>query len=325
MPLLDLLEFQVGTESTWGTGVTPTAKLMGVEDGTIDPGVTGEVFPDRRRSLGGGYLAALTSVMPNGKMDILGTYEDTPYYLDNLLGQATPSGSNPYTRAYSAPLGTAPSPRILTLVYGDATDCSQLAGALISKLVIKGENGGPMRMTADLIGKQESAGTLESLSDRTVNLVMGDHTALYVDTWGGTIGSTQISAAAFSYEITIDAKRAGQQFLGALTAGNWHEADGGDGWDGELKLMLELNSASRSVLTALRSSSTLFQRQVRITNTSGTNVVRFDFAGTSEKAPTLFTDRDGVVTFECTLKRTYNSGLANWFKAQVVNTVSSLA
>lgn len=325
MPLLDLLQVQAGTESTWGTPVTPTVKLMGIEDISLDPGIEAQVFHDRRGSLAPGYLAALTAVMPTGKMDILGTYEDHPYYLDNLCGQATPSGAGPYVRDYAAPIGAVPTPRKLTLPYGDATDCYKLAGMLISKLVIKGENGAPQRWNAEFLAKDISAGALAALSDRTVNLAMGDHMAIAIDAWGGTIGATAIATAAYSYELTIDAKRKGDQFLGALSAGNWHEDDGAEGWDGELKLMLELNSASRSQLTALLSTSTLYQRQVRLLSTSGTQIIRLDFAGTSIKAPEVFEDRDGVVTFSCTLKGTYNPTLGNWFKAQSTNSVATLA
>lgn len=325
MPLLDLLQVQAGTEGAWGTPATPTVKLMGVEDITLDPGIEAQLFHDRRGGLAPGYLAALTAITPSGKADVLGTYEDIAYYLDNVFGQAAPSGAGPYTRAYAAPIGTAPSPRILTLAYGDATDCYRLEGLLISKLTLKGENGAPMRLSAEFVSKNIGAGALAALNDRTVTVSMGDHMALFVDTWVGTIGSTALATAAFAYELTLDAKRKTDQYLGSLTAGNWHEDDGAEGWSGELKLSLELNGASRAQLTALASTSALYQRQVRLAATSGTNVIRFDFAGSSLKAPTLFEDRDGVATFETTLTGTYCPVLGNWVKAQVVNSVTTLA
>lgn len=325
MPLLDLLSVQAGSQSVWATGVTPTVKLMGVEKLTIDPGVAAEVYHDIRGSLAPGYLAALTGVMPTAKMDTLVTYEDIGYYLDNLAGEAAPSGSDPYTRVYAAPLGAVPTPRILGLSYGDATDYRRLIGALISKATFKGENGAPLRASYELIGNSLSTTALASLSDRTVNLAMGDHAAVFMDAWGGTIGSGALTTAAFAFELNIDAKRKGDQFFGALTAGSYHEDDGAEGWDGELKLSLELNNTTRAELTAATSQTTLYQRQTRIKYTSGTKVIQLDFAGTQTGAPEFFTDRDGVVMFELTFKGTYNPTLGNWFKASNVNGVATLA
>lgn len=323
--LLDLMQVQVGKETTWGTSVTPTAKLMGVTNFMLNPGVKSQVFHDRRGSVAPGYLANVLEVRPDGPLEMLATYEDISYLLDNLLGEATPSGAGPYVRAYSAPLGTLPTPRILTWVYGDATNCYKLAGGLISKLTVKGENGAPMTATADLIGKDVTAGSLAALSDRTVNVAMGDHMALYIDTWGGTIGTTQITNTAYTYELTIDSKRKGDIYLGNLAASSYHEDDGAQGWDVMLKLKMELNAAVAAQYTALLTSSAVYQRQVRLKSTSGTNIIQFDVAGTSEESPSFGDDRDGVLAFETTLRGTYNSGLANYLKASITNSVSTLA
>lgn len=324
--LIDLMSVQVGTESGgWGTAVTPTAKLMGVQNLSFDPGVMAEVFHDRRGSLAPGYLSALTTIDPAAPLEILSTYEDTCYLLDNLCGQASPSGTGPYTRNYSGALTSVPSPRILTWVYGDATNCHKLAGGLISKLVAKGENGKPMMINCDLIGKDVTAGSLAALSDRTVNVCMGDHMALYIDAWGGTIGSTQISTTAYAYELTIDAKRKVDHYLGSLAGQAYHEDDGAEGWDVMLKLSLEFNAAVAAQYTALISQSAVYQKQVRLKSSSSTNVLQFDIAGTSEKSPVFGSDRDGVLTFDVELRGTYNSGLGNYFKAQSLNSVSTLA
>lgn len=325
MPILDLLAIQGGTQSAWATGVTPTVKLMGVESLMVDPGVKAEVFHDQRASLAPGHLAALTEVMPSAKMDVLCTYDDIGYYLDNQLGQATPSGAGPYTRGYGAPTGAVPTRRILGLSYGDATDYYRLIGALISKATFKGENGKPLRASYELIGNSISNTALAAVSDRAVTLAMGDHCAISIDAWGGTMGATAIATSAFAFELMIDAKLKSDQFLGALVAGNYHDADGAQGWDGELKLSLELNSATRAQLAALISQTTLYQRQVRLRYSSGTSQITFDFAGTSITAPELWQNRNGVVTFDATLKGTYNTTLGNWLVAQNINSVATLA
>lgn len=325
--LLDLLVIQAGTQTDFVTPQsTPTVKLMGVTDLTIPPGVTALLHHDRRGSLAPGHLANLSEIRPDGiSMEQLGLYEDICYALDNLMGQSTPSGTGPYTYDYAAPIGAVPTPRILTLLYGDATNCYALNGTLIKKMTISGENGQPMTCSFDIMGRDFGSDSLAALSDRSVNVAMGDHMAVYIDAWGGTIGSTLIAATAYSYELVIDSKRKGDIYLGNLAASSYHEDDGSEGWDGTLKLSLEFNAASKAQFDALISQSVLYQRQIRLQSTSGTNQITFDFAGVSEQAPEFGSDRDGVLTFDIELRGMYNQTLGNWFKAQVVNSVSSLA
>jgi len=322
--LLDLLEVQVGTESNFGTAVTPTAKLMGVQNFALDPGIKAKAFHDRRGSMAPAYLTALTGIEPAAPLELLATYEDIDFILDNLCGQATPSGSGTYTRNYAAPIGSVPSPRLLTWVYGDGTNCYKLTSGLISKCTFKGENGAPMMVTADLIGALVDGGTKASLSDRSVSLVMGDHLVPYIDAWGGTIGTTALSAASWSYELTIDAKRKLDAYFGNLAPQSYHEDDGANGWDVMLKLKLEFNAANKAQYDALISTSAVYQKQVRLKSTSGSKVLQFDIAGTSEESPRFGDDRGGVLAFETTLKGTYNTALGNYFKAQSINAVSSL-
>lgn len=323
--LLDLLEVQIGTESSFATAVTPTAKLMGVQNFALDPGIKTLLHHDRRGSLAPAYLANVASVEPVAPLEVLGTYEDICYLLDNLLGQATPSGAGPYVRAYSGPIGSVPSPRLLTWVYGDGTNCYKLTSGLISKLTVKGATGAPMMCTADLIGALVDGGTKASLNDRTVNVSMGDHMALYVDTWGGTIGTTALAATSYEYELTIDSKRKTDVYFGALAPASYHEDDGAAGWDVMLKLKLEFNAADKAIYDALITTSAVFQRQFRLKATNSTRIIQFDVAGTSEQAPRFGDDRNGVLAFECNVRGTYNSTLGNYLKASVTNGVSTLA
>ena len=241
--LIDLLQTQVGKQTVWATAVAATAKLMGIQDIKLNPNTRGKVYHDIRGSLAPGTIAALTEAMPDGKMSWLGLYDDMPYHLDALFGTATPSGSGPYTYTYAAPIATVPSPRIQTCIYGDATNCYRLTGMLPSKVVIKGSNGGPMMGSSDIFAQLFDAGSLAGLSDRAVTVAMGDHVAIYIDAWGGTIGTTAIAATAFTYEITIDTKRKPDQYLGSLSPSSYHEDDGAKGWDAKLKLELEFNAA----------------------------------------------------------------------------------
>jgi hypothetical protein len=328
-----LTKVEIGSEVTWGTAVEPTQKLLGVTDITLVPKVVAARYPEMRGSLAPSYLAAVEEESAEGSMEMLVTYEHFVYLLENMCGtDASVTGAGPYTRDYAAPTTAAPtSPRVLTIVHGHSTNAYHMTGALVQKLTIKGDTGKPLTATADLIGKEVATGTFAdpALTDDTVNVAMGSHVLLYVDAWGGTIGSTAVATTAFEFELSIDTKRGLDFHLGALTPGAYHEG-AEDGWDGELKLMMEFNATSKAYLDAIIDSSNgVFQKQVRIKATTGSagtlKTVQFDFAGMSEEAPEILTYRDGVATVELTLMGHYNPTLANWFKAQVLNGVAALA
>jgi len=319
-----LLEIQVGKETTWGTPVTPTAKLMGVvEPAKLTAGVKTLNLPEQRGSHAIHYNSVLSEVRGSGSLpNMYVTYEDVCYLLDCLFGQATPSGVGPYVYDYAAPLTSNPSPRILTLMSGGPDGVYQLAGGLINQLVISGESGQPLKMSADFIGQDVATGTLAGLSDRTVNIAMGDHVVLYIDAFGGTIGTTAISTIFYSFELAIKNERSTKLGLGALTPSGYRE----HGWSGTLKMTLEFDATSKAYLDAIVGASAVFQKLVRIKSTLDANhVLQLDFAGTMLDSPEIFTDKDGTITVDINLEDTYESTFANWCKAQVTNQVSALA
>lgn len=317
----DLLEYQIGKELTWGTAVVPTAKLMGIEEFQLVPVNEAVVHGEQRGALAPGYETNLTVISGRANGRGLLLYEDLPYWLDSLCGEATPSGVGPYTYAYAAPSATVPSPRILTLVKGDAGDVYGLEGGLVNQLVISGRTGEALKWSGDLIGENVLTDVLMALSDRTVNVAMADHVALYIDAWGGTMGATAITTAFFDFALTLNANRAVYHGLGALTPKGYREAK----WAGQLSLKLELDATSKAFLDAIIGGSAVFQKQVRIKASSGASLdAEFDFAGTSIDAPEVFTDEDGVTSLEVVLDGTYNSALGNWFKAEVINGVATL-
>lgn len=319
----ELLRVQVGKETTWGTGVTDTAKLMGITDINFDAGVLAKRFQDIRGSLAPAHMLANTKVAPKGSISQIATYEDICYLLEAMCGVATPSGVGPYVRTGGAPTTTkVATPRMMTVLYDDpgAEATYKALGVIPSKLVISGKQGEEMMVKADLLAKSLTTGSPASLSDRSVAVVMGSDTKIYVDTWAGTIGTTEMATMSYSYELTLDTRRILKHYLGALTAGRYVERK----WEGELKMMLEFNSTSKAFLDAILTPGT-FQKQVRIKATTGASaIVQLDFAGSAEETPQLFTDDDGVSTLEFTLKATYNSTLANWFAYSITNSVSAL-
>ena len=321
--LTDIQQTQAGKETTWGTGVVATSKIMGIKTFQIVPIADAIIQDDLRGSLAVGYNANL--LRQGGEATFLqdASYEDILYFVESLLGVATPGGSGPYTRAYAAPL-TAPvsSPRMQTMQYGQTGLVYALNGGLVDKLDLSGDDSNPMQAGGHMFGKTAGAGSLAALSDRSVNMMMGSQATIYVDAWGGTMGTTQLSATSWSWKLSLDSHRTARKFLNASLAPlDWNEGK----WTGDLTLSVEANATSIAWLTTLLGAAGPLQLQVRIKYTLGANqIFSIDFAGTAPKVPALFSDRSGVVVFDLQLQQTYNTGLANWLKMASTNQVATI-
>lgn len=325
MPVLDLLQAQIGLESTYGTAVAGTAKLMGLSEISMTPELEGFINQDMRGSLQPGVITTLGKVGASAKFKTKVLYQDFPYWLDGLFGRATPSGGNPYTYAYTAPTTAVPTnPRMSTFLYGDSTGTYKITSALVSALTVKGESNQEWMADVELFGQSVTTGTLAGLSDRTVAVAMGNNTSLWIDAWGGTIGTTAIATTAFAFELKLKPQRERKYYFGAATAGGFYDGR----WmpeDNTLTLSLEFNATSKAYLDSIISSTALAGYQVRLQSTTGASAFcTFNFAGYCMEPPEIFTDRDGVSTLEITLQATYNPTLTNWFTGSVINAVSSL-
>jgi hypothetical protein len=167
MPAIQARVIQLGKETTWGTPVAATARLMGLTDATFQPDDVTEVLPNLGR-YGPGPNAAQLSQAASGNISVYGTYEDLPYILDGIFGEATPSGSDPYTYDYSAPIASAPTPKKYTIEYGTSGASYEMSGGLMKTLRISGVAGRYWEVATDVIGEALAAAALTSLSDRAV-------------------------------------------------------------------------------------------------------------------------------------------------------------
>lgn len=318
-----LIQYQAGTESTFATGVTPTVKLMDVVSGSLDANVQTEVPKVQDGSYGPSDEGVLLFHEGGANLEQLATYEDVCYWLDNQLGQATPSGAGPYVRAYSMPAGTAITPRVLTLYKGasGSGNSARLTGGLIQSSTIAGQSDGYTKISGPWLGAAVQPGqTLQSLSNRTVNKIMRRHWALYVDAWGGTMGTTAITNAMFNFELQLLTPRMGLGY-GAVSAVEYSTDD----YDAKLKLRVRFKANTSAWLTDIFSASGVFERQVRLVATDSTRICQLNFAGINEGASKLWESEKGVMTFEVAMMARYNSALGNSFTASVTNGVSALA
>jgi len=325
----------IATESTWGTGVTATAKLMTVtESPTVNPGRTSTKLKSIRGSLAASaYVSAVVSeVPPNFTFKHWLSYQDTPYLLEPLTGTISPTGANPYVRAGNAPLTAIATPRKQTIYVSnlDSTDgyFYKYLGAIGKKITITAKTGEAVMADVEYIAKQVAAADATtaatgSLNDRSVDPIMADHLLLYMDAIGGTIGTTAISPPGYELSMTIDSNRTLDKQMGSVFASNWIE---GQDWSGNLTLKLIWSASSKAYVDAMFGSTTVFQKLFRLKFTTGSSAIQqFDFGGEQLQTPAINEGANETVVVTLNLDKTYSSTLGNWFKHSNTNAVSTLA
>jgi hypothetical protein len=311
MPVLDLLQLQGFKETVWGTVGTPTIKFMGIEKFKFKPNVKTERTKELRASMAKAFNAAV--VVQDGAAEVEGycLYEDINYFLESMAAVVVPTGAGPYVRVGACPLGTAPVPRFMSFIYGESIVGAQvLLGGMVQKLTITGKYGAICKFKAELIGMKVTGtgATLAALTDRVVTPITPDQWAIYLDTWAGTVGTTVVPATFYEFELEFDAARVLLAYLGGIAPQGYDQP-----WvDCKLKLKAQFNATSAPFLTALLDPTAVFNRQIRLKATKGTNIMQFDFAGVAEKAPNdLWPDRNRVTAMDIEMFAEYNPTLAN--------------
>lgn len=319
----DLLVAQAGTQSVFQTAVTPTVKLMQMKSLEIEAAADVQVPKTILSNLGPGDTPVTLGADAKFRFEQYALYEDINYWLENIYGTATPSGAGPYTRDSTSPLTTAPTNRILTLLKGGAgsNQAVRLTGGLLNELTIKGGARQFVMVSGSGVGKVADINTLASLSNRSVNHVLGRHAALYVDAAGGTIGTTAVTATNFEYEFKIKAPRTPLPYIGESTANDFSP----EAYDYSLKLHLEWNATSAAYVTEYLSATTPHQRQIRIVHDDTANrQLRIDFAGANDGKVKFWASRNGRATLDATYVGVYNAALAAYNKIRTINSVSAL-
>ena len=317
------LRVQAGTQANFTTGATPTVALRGIEEMGLRTDNNVELLDDMSLGLAGSSTAVVRGIGASGGAKGWASYEHLPYWLENLFGTATPSGAGPYLREGGAPLTTAPSPRILSLVKGaGAVGAYQLVGALLTRFKLRLESADALRFDGDLIGNKLSPDNLEALATPDVTPIMADHvTVIRWDDWGGTMGATSLSQCTLRFlELEINPDRKARACIGSLSRDKYVPGI----WDGTLKLGLEFNNTTKTDVDAII-GGTLTQKQFHAQFSNGANnSLILQFAGTVAEDLEIFGDDDGVVTVDVTLQRTYHPGFGNWFKYVISNGVDVL-
>jgi hypothetical protein len=198
---------QYGKETTAGTAVAATRKayLQGVSftkqrDARYHKFATGS--RDNTRAFTSGAVQAGGSVKVPVSADEL--IEWLAVTLQGGVTPTTPSGAT-NARLWTYTPGT--SLDSMTIERNDGANLQRLVGVRGNQLTIAGSVGGDNAATIDLFAQDREdawAGPLTAaLTDRTPNFLEGWQTYLWIDSFGGTPGSTMIPYGLINWNLVI--------------------------------------------------------------------------------------------------------------------------
>ena len=319
---------QSAWQTAFGTPKTPaTVKLQNVSSFRLRPEFQTRALDQLRGTLAPTHQTTLDNYSGSATFEVSDeTFEDVNYWLEALFGTASPTGSDPYVRAYAAPLTSAVTPKFMTLQWGQTNGVFQIQDASVASLTLSGADNTGIQVGGSIIGGKVTAGTYTSLNDRTGTTRMsGCMASVSIADWSSS-SFTALSSSAFSWELSINSNREYRGYLGDCTPTTYNDQK----WNGQLRLSLELNDSTDDHLIAMLSTaSAILERQVKIEYKTGTSTTErsmaITFAGHSMQAPELFQDRNGVTTYDLVLDGVYNPTLANWLKIETKSATQTLA
>ena len=160
---------QSAWQTAFGTPKTPaTVKLQNVSSFRLRPEFQTRALEQLRGTLAPTHQTTLDNYAGSATFEVSDeTFEDVNYWLEALFGTASPTGSDPYVRAYAAPLTSAVTPKFMTLQWGQTNGVFQIQDASVASLTLSGADNTGIQVGGSIIGGKVTAGTYTSLNDRT--------------------------------------------------------------------------------------------------------------------------------------------------------------
>jgi hypothetical protein len=324
-------KIQLGREATAGTSVAATSIWRGegtYEDQRKQPHVTEDIGIIGATSRV--YLARLMAQIQFADTPL--TFEGLPYILDGgiktVAGVQDGTGSD-YIYTYAFPTTSANTIKTYTIEVGDNAQEEEAEYCFVSEFNLKGEGGSDTdaaTMSATWVGRQLTTSTYTgALSVATVEEAIFPKAKLYVETIGGTFGTTQLSNTFLGFDYKVKTgwhpRFVGDgnaspyfdsvQFLGDLevTCDVRFEYDSSAlaeivKWRARTPMKMEIELAGGSVTTAGTSYST--------------KKIRLQMVGTWDKFTGL-DDLDGGDTVTGTFRQHYHATPASQGNIIVVN------
>jgi hypothetical protein len=291
MGLRQLSVVQLGKESSAGTLVAATQKLMGVYTATWHEQRTKDSPEELRQSLARYFRATTLDVLATLDLEQTCTFEELPYQLYmGVRGDPTvtndAAGTTGYRYLWRPTLTAVDVPRTYSFEVGDNTQAYTMPYGFVRNLEISFAVRERTRLRSSVVGRSLTAGAFTgSLSDRTVEDAFGQGWELYVDNQGGTIGTTRYGGC-----ITGGTWRIPQCFVphNCIDGANTFTRHQMVNLAPELELTVELDSTAQAIRSAAYTQDT--HQLIRLQN-YGSNV---HGAFTPPVAPTLVVGSAGT-------------------------------
>lgn len=297
-----LEEVQIAQEAAWGDAAAPTIGLAGITDVVMTPHQDAILIKDKRANSMPGHVAAVQKIWGEATVSGIVTYTQIQYFLNAMF---TADAATPFT--YIAAL-TPAAPTTFNLLYGQPSLCYAMAGAVMDSLTFKYEAMSPITFEAHFTGKMPVALARVALTPPTPIVALGAHTVLSIDTIATAHGTTPLALTGFKAEAALTNTRHVTHHMGTLNPDNFAHGQ----WGGTMKLAVEATAATKAYLTSvLAATADPIGHNVRLNSTgSGTSNLTLDFSGYLLDAPVLFTDEEGVTTFELNYAAAYSAQAA---------------
>jgi hypothetical protein len=199
-------KLQIGRETTYGTGVAATRIVY-----VADP-----AFPREREERVHRFATGtrervravtLGPAKPSGKVTLPCSADELlEWLLISIQGNVTPTtpSGGTLTRLWQFIPSTVLDS--MTIEYLDGANLWRMRGVYGSKVTFSGSAMGENTVTVELFGKaKEILGSLTgSLAERTPTFIEGWQTRLFVDAFGATPGTTQVSGTLINWTVEIN-------------------------------------------------------------------------------------------------------------------------
>jgi hypothetical protein len=326
-----LRRLQLGAEGTAGTATAATTVWRGVgvledqQEQTFSEETVGNLMGYDRV-----YVPALLGAI---KMDAVpATFEQLIHILNAgvkavTTGAAAGTGSGK-VYAFTLPTTAKNTIKTYTIEGGDDTAQERIEYAFVKSFTLDGKAGEALKMSADWVGRQVStmaafstAATVPAVEEILVS--MGK---VYIDTYGGTFGGTQVAATVKSVNFKADTGWVIVRTLdGALTFGT---IDGGaPDITLELTMLYNANAVAEKAVWKAKTTRLVrlsFQGSALTTaNVYTYKTLNIDLVGMWDKFGAMG-DEDGLDIVTGTFKPRYNTTAATLGALTVVNQVATL-
>ena len=322
-----LRRFQLGPETTPGTAVAATFKMVGDATYTIERDTENEDFPRQVYApLTGGGIDLRKGTLVNWQGNL--TYEEAMHVFASVIEIPATTGAGPYTHTYDRPWDGPPTLEAYTaeMTEDDGStlhvqkECAYLTG-MAFELAIAGLE--PARLTWEAFARASAdtteTGSLDALTGRTV--VASNLFKVYLDDTAGGIGGTLLSDTVRAATLAYGGIVAPAYNLDGRTAldftGIRHKAFTPDTAP-TLSITMELAATAAAEIADYLAGNSRF---IRLTATNGTDSITFDMCMVHAAPPAIEED-DGLMVATFSLRLEYDATLT--FKAVIVNGLADL-